>query len=435
MVLPPIKPTASGFRRHEMALLCAVGTILCYADRTNIGVAIPAFQPDHAVQGHILSAFFYGYIATQILGASAAATHGPKRVLVVGVVTWTVFDLLTIPFAHTPVLLWLARVGMGLGEGIIFPCMHGIAVSWYPRPERTRLNATVTSGMDLGTVVAMILSPWLMATYDFAAIFLTFGILCAMWVVVFAWRGADSPRTDALVTADEKSYIAAYSDPRSMTSTTRLSFTSPSIVAIYVSHFAYNYGWYVLLGWIPQYLRDQLHLELATSGVAAAIPYFCGYLGVLLWGAASDWLIARGVRVLTVRKTMNGLGLIGSAVCLYSLRFVATPVAAVGLLSFTLLLSRAACSGYWVNMLDVAPTHAAHLMGVSNTIATIPGIVGNIVTGQILASSGSWDLVFAIASAVLITGGLVFHVYASDVSQETAVGTVAPTDTTALLAK
>ncbi|RHZ34661.1 hypothetical protein DYB31_010142 [Aphanomyces astaci] len=384
---------------------------------TNIGVAIPSFQPDHAVQGHILSAFYYGYIATQILGAHVAAWYGPKIVLLVGVITWTFFDVLTVPFAENSTLLWIARVGMGLGEGIIFPCMHSIALAWYPLSERSRLTANVSSGMDLGTVVAMLLSPWLMTQYGYPAIFITFGVLSSAWIVLFAFRGSDAPDADKYVSSGEKALVLSQRGAPDDDDST-MHFYAPPVLAIYVTHFAYNYGWYVLLGWIPQYLRLQLHLEVATSGVAAALPYFCGYVGVLVWGFLSDDLIGRGVRVVTVRKLMNGLGLIGSGVSLYMLRFVSSSVSAVALLSATLFLSRGATAGYWINMLDVAPRHAGHLMAVSNTVGTIPGIFGNIMTGQILAATGNWDLVFLIASAIMICGGVVFQVWASDVSQE-----------------
>ena len=67
-------------------------------------------------------------------------------------------------------------------------------------------------------------------------------------------------------------------------------------------------------------------------------------------------------------------------------------------------------------MIDVAPNHAAHIMGVSNTFGTIPGIIGNLVTGAILQATGSWDLVFAVAALVLVFGAGVFHCCASDES-------------------
>lgn len=40
-----------------------------------------------------------------------------------------------------------------------------------------------------------------------------------------------------------------------------------------------------------------------------------------------------------------------------------------------------------VNHLDVAPQHASVLMGISNTFATIPGIVSPALTGFIVQNS------------------------------------------------
>lgn len=37
-----------------------------------------------------------------------------------------------------------------------------------------------------------------------------------------------------------------------------------------------------------------------------------------------------------------------------------------------------------VNHLDIAPQHASVLMGISNTFATIPGIVSPVLTGYIV---------------------------------------------------
>jgi ACS family sodium-dependent inorganic phosphate cotransporter len=37
-----------------------------------------------------------------------------------------------------------------------------------------------------------------------------------------------------------------------------------------------------------------------------------------------------------------------------------------------------------VNHLDIAPQHAGVLMGISNTVATLPGIISPLVTGFIV---------------------------------------------------
>ena len=53
--------------------------------------------------------------------------------------------------------------------------------------------------------------------------------------------------------------------------------------------------------------------------------------------------------------------------------------------------------------------YAATLMGISNTFATIPGIVGNIVTGWLLyLGNGDWTMVFNVIIVVYLIGGIVY---------------------------
>ncbi|TMW56628.1 hypothetical protein Poli38472_006638 [Pythium oligandrum] len=435
---PAQMPVPATYRRYGIALLCLWITTICYADRTNIGIAISAFVDTKDEQGQVLSAFFYGYLLTQIPGGYLAARFGAKRVLLTGVVVWTLFDLMTVLVSQCLPCLFLARIGMGIGEGILFPCMHQISGAWYPLQERSRLVSFVSGGSDLGTITALIVSPAIMAAYGWPRIFEFFAILSFMWVFAYTIYGESHPEDDPHISAEERAFILAnrttvskmkvyaatssndeeerIHDKKDHGFNWRVLLTSRAAWAVYVAHFASNYGWYVLLGWIPQYFRQELHIDLGTKGFTAAIPYVCGYIGLLIFGRLGDLLVARGYRVLQVRQAINGLGFFSSAFFLFMLRYASGVYSAVFLLSLTLFFGRAALAGFWVNMIDIGPKNAAHVMAVSNTFATLPGIIGNVVTGRILAATGEWDLVFAIAGGVLIFGGVFFHCNASDQS-------------------
>ncbi|MDG1474419.1 MAG: hypothetical protein P8Q37_05915 [Porticoccaceae bacterium] len=60
--------------------------------------------------------------------------------------------------------------------------------------------------------------------------------------------------------------------------------------------------------------------------------------------------------------------------------------------------------GFVVNHLDVAPKYAGTLMGITNTFAAIPGIIGVYAAGLILELTGSWILVFQLAGLVSVIG-------------------------------
>ena len=72
-------------------------------------------------------------------------------------------------------------------------------------------------------------------------------------------------------------------------------------------------------------------------------------------------------------------------------------------------------TGFWANIMDVAPRHAGLLLGVSNTAATLPGILCNLSTGWILEGLGmpGWTLIFAIACAMELLGVSTYLWFAS----------------------
>lgn len=70
-------------------------------------------------------------------------------------------------------------------------------------------------------------------------------------------------------------------------------------------------------------------------------------------------------------------------------------------------------SGWLANMIDIAPNHAGLLMGISNTIGTIPGILGNLTTGYILQrTNNNYNAVWLFAITLYVAGWSVYMVLA-----------------------
>ncbi len=69
--------------------------------------------------------------------------------------------------------------------------------------------------------------------------------------------------------------------------------------------------------------------------------------------------------------------------------------------------------GFAVNHMDIAPRYAGTLMGITNTAGTVPGIIGVYVSGLILELTGSWVIVFQVASAITVFGLIFFLLFAT----------------------
>lgn len=114
------QPTQPAPWQYVVAL-ATVAIFICYADRSNISVAIlemaRQFEWDETFKGTILGIFFLGYAATQLVGGALADRYGGKAVLASGVVAWSVFTFLTPDAAAAGSTTLIAcRIAMGLGE-------------------------------------------------------------------------------------------------------------------------------------------------------------------------------------------------------------------------------------------------------------------------------------------------------------------------------
>ena len=77
------------------------------------------------------------------------------------------------------------------------------------------------------------------------------------------------------------------------------------------------------------------------------------------------------------------LGFLFKAIFIASVGYTTTEEAAVVLLTFGVGMGGLVWSGFSVNIIDIAPRYSGLLMGISNCIATLPGIVGPPIAGAL----------------------------------------------------
>jgi MFS transporter, ACS family, solute carrier family 17 (sodium-dependent inorganic phosphate cotransporter), other len=402
-------------RRQALVGLCFLASFIAYTDRVNISVAAVAMKEDlgwsQTEKGLVLSSFFVGYMLFMYASSWLAKRHGGKIVLGLAVVAWSVFTLLTpLAAAASLPLLIAARICMGLGESAIFPASVELYSRWIPVVERTRAMARLLSGIPLGTVVGLMATGWIVARYHWSMAFYSFGALGLVWAVVWFARVANDPATDTRITPAERALLGDVQRAPSAQDALPLGrlLRLPAVWAMITAHFATTWTLYVLLSWLPSYFREAQGLSIANSGLFSAAPWLAMFLVTNLSATIADRMIRRGADLTRIRKLMQCLGLLGSAAFLLATRDVHSPALALALLCGAAGILGCAWSGYAPNGLDMAPRHAAQLMGISNTIATIPGIVGVAATGWLVDVTGTYTAAFALTAAVSGLGALAY---------------------------
>nr|GMD61967.1 ascorbate transporter, chloroplastic [Ipomoea batatas] len=406
-------------KRWVIVLLCFAAFLLCNMDRVNMSIAIlpmsKEFNWNSATVGIIQSSFFWGYLLTQIAGGIWADKLGGKRVLGFGVVWWSIATILT-PIAAKiglPFLL-IMRAFMGIGEGVAMPAMNNLLSKWIPVSERSRSLALVYSGMYLGSVTGLALSPILIQKFGWPSVFYSFGSLGSIWFAFWLSKAYSSPKEDPGLSMSEKKLIMGGGISKEPVTNIpwKLILSKAPVWALIVSHFCHNWGTFILLTWMPTYYNQVLKFNLTESGLFCVLPWLTMAVCANIGGWIADTLVSKGFSITSVRKIMQSIGFLGPAFFLTQLKHVKTPALAVLCMACSQGSDAFSQSGLYSNHQDIGPRYAGVLLGLSNTAGVLAGVFGTAATGYIL-QKGSWDDVFKVAVALYIVGTLVWNIFST----------------------
>ncbi|MGY8790909.1 MAG: MFS transporter, partial [Pseudomonadales bacterium] len=172
--------------RFKIIALTIAAVFICYIDRVVISLTIIPMGTElgwnNTEKGIVLGSFYLAYMTTQIYGGVLSDKIGGKVVLGVGLIVWSVFTIITpIAAAAGFTVLILARLGMGLGEGITFPAWHSLYARWVPISERSRSVAATNSAIPIGTVFGLLVTPVIIMNLGWQWAFYLYGGIGFIW--------------------------------------------------------------------------------------------------------------------------------------------------------------------------------------------------------------------------------------------------------------
>lgn len=384
--------------------LCSIANFINSADRVIMPIAIvPMAEQFHwslQIQGWILSSFAFGYLTSQIIGACAAQKFGGKSVLFFAVCLWSLSTVVTPIFSHSATALIICRIILGLGEGLGLPTIYLIFANNIPIEERSRAFGYLYAAGSIGQTIASVICPHLM----WETSFYVFGILGIIWVLCWLLFYNEST---PLMGKDELPLIT----PKVVSFNIMWVefFRHWALWAIYIAQFSMNWSTYIIMQWLPTYLSRYLGANKESISFTAA-PYIMNSLVGVGAGHFADALISRRWTVLSVRRLMTGIGLVGPGLFLLAFCTMDNLLAAVLFVSISMGFCACNSAGHLSNHADIAPNHAGVTFAISNTIATVPGILSGPVTAELVtASHGRWFPVFVLAATVNFTGAIIYY--------------------------
>lgn len=399
--------------RYRILLLVFVCVVINYMDRSNISIAAPAILKDFhltSVQlGLIFSAFGWTYTFFQIPGGFLLDRIGSRILYTFSLTLWSLATLLQ-GFVTGFAGLFGLRLSIGVFEAPAFPINNRIVTNWFPEKERASAIGIYTSGEFVGLAFLTPLLATIQHFWGWRGLFIITGMAGIIWAVIW-YRSYRDP--DRHLRLSQKEYdhireggglVKGNKAHRKKTDWKDLKevFKYKKLWGIYIGQFAVNSTLWFFLTWFPTYLVEYRHLDFLKSGFLASIPFLAAFVGILLSGFLSDFLLKKGFSMSAARKIPVITGLLLSTFIIGA-NYVDNTALIVMFLAIA-FFGNGVASITWVFVSTLAPEHLiGSTGGVFNFIGNLASVIVPVVIG-FLAGGGNFAPALLFIGAMALSG-------------------------------
>jgi len=403
-----------------LALIFTITTVL-YADRSSVAIVGPVISKDLGLtpsqMGLVFSAFGWSYVIFMIPSGWMLDKFGTRMIYGGCLALWSLFTVMQgfVGFVASGLaigVLFVLRFLVGMAESPSFPGNSRVVSSWFPSKERATASAIFNSAQYFATVVFAPIMGWITTFFGWPWVF---GMTGGLGVVLtLTWlKVAGSPVDSEAANQAEIDYIAAGGGlvrmDQAAVKTKDVAewgflgqlLRNRMMVGIFIGQYCINAITYFFLTWFPVYLVQARGMTILKAGFLAMLPAICGFLGGILGGIVSDWMLRRGYSLSVARKTPIVLGMTVS-MAMIACNYTDLHALIIVLMALSFFGKGFGALG-WAVMSDAAPREIIGLAGaVFNTCGSLSAISTPLIIGVIIQATGSFNgaLVFVAANGL-----------------------------------
>jgi MFS family permease len=384
------------YRWQVVAMLWGIA-FFNYADRQALSAVFPLlekeFHLDSAQLGLLGSAFAFAY---GLCGPFAGAIV--DRVRRVGAILWGLYiwSLICVSTAVSRTFgqLLAFRAAEGLGETVYFPASMSLISAWHTGPTRSRAMGLHQTSVYIGTIAGGALAGLIAQHYGWRWSFVVFGGSGILYGLVLH-RWLREPAEVKLASAP----------PAPMRQALEL-LRIPAVRCLMGAFLCANFVAMVLLTWMPKFLYDKFHLNLAMAGLTATMFV---QLASMVGSPAGGWLAdtLRSKRS-GGRMTVQAIGVFAGAPFVVLCGMTDSIALLVTALTFWGFFKGLYDANIFASVYDVIPAESrGSAAGLMNMIGWLGGAAIAPFTIGVLAKW--WGLSASIAmtgGVYLVAGGL-----------------------------
>jgi MFS transporter, ACS family, D-galactonate transporter len=410
----PMMEKVTNARRWSIVVLLLVASMINYFDRTTISFALPSISESLGFgalkKGVLLSAFFWSYAFMQIPMGLLADRFNLRWIYAAAFTLWSVSQGLT-GLATSLTMLIGFRILLGIGEAIYLPGGTKTVSLLFPLSERGLPCGLFDGGTRTGLFLEGLLLPWLLSHYGWRMTFALIGFTALLWLIPWLLITPREMRVAAPSRAPEQA------KPGGDVWTTRRRI---DLFGVCLGFFCFDYYWYLLVTWLPDYLQTVRHLSMMRAGIYTSLPFAVFGLCQPLGGWLGDRLVRAGVSETLARKSIIGASFLTGLMLI--------PAAHTTNASIAILLIMSGClvglstANQLVILQSCAPRdQIGFWTGVYNLVGNIGGILAPLVTGVLIQVTGSYTPAFVLAGVLIAAGQFSYWFVVGEVKPQAAL--------------
>ncbi len=341
------------YRAYILGVLF-VSYIFNFMDRTILAVVMPMLKSELKLMDWEIGlvtggAFSVIYAVSGLPLAQLVDRTVRVRILSISIAVWSAATVLC-GFAGSFSQLFLARIGVGLGEAGSSPCSASLISDLYGPRRRATAFGIYNAGLAFGTSAGLLIGAYAAHAYGWRLAFVIVGLPGLLVAAVMQLTVKEPPRglSDGKVDTTHASVLEV----------ARILFSRP----VY-RHYIIGASLSALVAvstliWAPSFLTRSYHMELRVVGAALALTAFLsGAIGNASGGFLADRLRGKSIRW---RLLMPALAML-----------LSVPFAIVGFLGFNAWIT--------VVFMGIAQTAPHTITGPGQ--ATVQELVGQRMRG------------------------------------------------------
>ncbi|QVM84653.1 spinster family MFS transporter [Novosphingobium decolorationis] len=328
---PPELP-GMAYRAYVLALLTLISA-LSAVDRQILDILVEPIRADFGLSDGQLGALngiaYAGVYALAVIPLARLADRYPRKIVIAaGIVIWslaTTASSLARNFTH----LFVARMGVGLGEGGLSSPGPALLSDLFPRHQRGTVTSIYMTGPAIGMGLAYAIGGYVVAAYGWRAAFLVAGLPGLVLAALFYLTVRNVPKglADGLRADPPQPGLG-----RTLKAIAALRTILWMIVALACLALMVN----GLLRWIPAYLTRTQGLAPVEFGAWLGAAVGTGsFVGHLVGGPLADWVGRRDPRRQMGIGIAASLGAALTIVVLFNAPSMGVFYGLAGFLSFT----------------------------------------------------------------------------------------------------